>query len=106
MHAVEFIVERVETFEWNDEAFEQLVIPPKHKQVLRTLVESHNAGSAKKFDDFVSALFEIETGIDQGCPLSVILYTREGKQLSGPWTMSPLSSPEHPLKMYMTRCVT
>ena len=54
MHAVEFIVERVETFEWNDEAFEQLVIPPKHKQVLRTLVESHNAGSAKKFDDFVS----------------------------------------------------
>ena len=51
---VEFIVERVEKFEWNDEAFEQLVIPPKHKQVLQTLVESHNAGSAKKFDDFVS----------------------------------------------------
>ncbi|KAH9934468.1 P-loop containing nucleoside triphosphate hydrolase protein [Epithele typhae] len=50
----EFIVERVESFEWNDEAFKQLVIPAKHKQVLKTLVESHNAGSAKKFDDFVA----------------------------------------------------
>ncbi|KAI0703900.1 P-loop containing nucleoside triphosphate hydrolase protein [Cerioporus squamosus] len=51
---LEFMVERVESFKWNDEAFEQLVIPPKHKQVLRTLVESHSAGSSRKFDDFVS----------------------------------------------------
>ncbi|KAI0363580.1 hypothetical protein BV20DRAFT_904080, partial [Pilatotrama ljubarskyi] len=27
-----------------------------------------------KFDDFTSDLFGIESGIDQGCPLSVILY--------------------------------
>ena len=27
-----------------------------------------------KFDDFISALFDIVSGIDQGCPLSVILY--------------------------------
>ena len=27
-----------------------------------------------RFDDFVSQLFEIISGIDQGCPLSVILY--------------------------------
>ena len=47
------MVERVEEFKWNDEAFEQLVIPAKHKQVLRTLVESHTAGSSRKFDDFV-----------------------------------------------------
>lgn len=52
--AVEFIVERVERFEWNDEAFEQLVIPPAHKTVLKTLVESQNAGASAKFDDFVS----------------------------------------------------
>ncbi|KAI0672077.1 P-loop containing nucleoside triphosphate hydrolase protein [Trametes maxima] len=51
---LEFIVERVEQFEWNDEAFEQLVIPPAHKTVLKTLVESHNAGKSAKFDDFVA----------------------------------------------------
>ncbi|KAI0325822.1 P-loop containing nucleoside triphosphate hydrolase protein [Cubamyces sp. BRFM 1775] len=51
---LEFIVERVEPFEWNDEAFEQLVIPPAHKTVLKTLVESHAAGTSSKFDDFVS----------------------------------------------------
>ncbi|KAH9903164.1 P-loop containing nucleoside triphosphate hydrolase protein [Cubamyces lactineus] len=51
---LEFIVERVESFEWNDEAFEQLVIPPAHKMVLKTLVESHAAGTSAKFDDFVS----------------------------------------------------
>ncbi|KAL1948228.1 hypothetical protein VTO73DRAFT_12303 [Trametes versicolor] len=51
---LEFIVERVERFEWNDEAFEQLVIPPAHKTVLKTLVESQNAGASAKFDDFVS----------------------------------------------------
>ncbi|CDO77722.1 hypothetical protein BN946_scf184969.g73 [Trametes cinnabarina] len=50
---LEFIVERVERFEWNDEAFEQLVIPPAHKLVLKTLVESHSSGTAAKFDDFV-----------------------------------------------------
>lgn len=28
-----------------------------------------------KFDDFISDLFDIVSGIDQGCPLSVILYS-------------------------------
>ncbi|KAI0356819.1 P-loop containing nucleoside triphosphate hydrolase protein [Trametes cingulata] len=51
---LEFIVEHVEDFQWNDEAFEQLVIPPAHKTVLKTLVQSHNAGTSAKFDDFVS----------------------------------------------------
>lgn len=50
---MEFIVEHVEHFEWNDEAFEQLVIPPKHKQVLKTLVASHSTTHSRKFDDFV-----------------------------------------------------
>ncbi|EPS92587.1 hypothetical protein FOMPIDRAFT_7162, partial [Fomitopsis schrenkii] len=26
------------------------------------------------FDDFISHVFEILSGIDQGCPLSVVLY--------------------------------
>ncbi|KAI1787039.1 P-loop containing nucleoside triphosphate hydrolase protein [Ganoderma leucocontextum] len=71
----EFIVERVEHFTWNDEAFEQLVIPPKHKQVLKTLVESHNAGSSRKFDDFV-------TGKGHGLVINLFGNPGTGKSLT------------------------
>ena len=51
---MEFIVEHVTQFEWNDEAFEQLVIPAEHKMVLKTLVDTYNTGATTKFDDFIS----------------------------------------------------
>lgn len=51
---MEFIVEHVTPFEWNDEAFEQLVIPAEHKMVLKTLVDTYNTGVTTKFDDFIS----------------------------------------------------
>ena len=75
LFTVEFIVERVERFTWNDEAFEQLVIPPKHKQVLKTLVESHNAGSSRKFDDFV-------TGKGHGLVINLFGNPGTGKSLT------------------------
>ncbi|EPS96936.1 hypothetical protein FOMPIDRAFT_130886 [Fomitopsis schrenkii] len=53
-HWMEFVVERVTPFEWNDEAFEQLVIPAEHKMVLKTLVDTYNTGVTTKFDDFIS----------------------------------------------------
>ena len=51
--AVEFVVDFVEPFEWNNEAYANLVIPPEQKTILTTLVEAHNTGPAAKFDDFV-----------------------------------------------------
>ncbi len=72
---VEFIVERVEHFSWNDEAFEQLVIPAKNKLVLKTLVESHNAGSSRKFDDFV-------TGKGHGLVINLFGNPGTGKSLT------------------------
>lgn len=50
---VEFVVELVEPFQWNNEAYANLVIPPEQKMLLTTLVESHNSSPAAKFDDFV-----------------------------------------------------
>ncbi|KZT08231.1 P-loop containing nucleoside triphosphate hydrolase protein [Laetiporus sulphureus 93-53] len=50
----EFAIDHVETFEWNDGVFSQLVIPDQHKTILRTLVGSYNAGAASGFDDFVN----------------------------------------------------
>ncbi|TCD68283.1 hypothetical protein EIP91_011249 [Steccherinum ochraceum] len=50
---LEFVVDFVEPFEWNNEAYANLVIPPEQKTILTTLVEAHNSGPAAKFDDFV-----------------------------------------------------
>ena len=72
---VEFNTEHVQPIAWNDEAFEQLVIPPKHKQVLQTLVESHNAGASKKFDDFV-------TGKGHGLVINLFGNPGTGKSLT------------------------
>lgn len=50
---MEFVVDFVEPFEWNNEAYANLVIPPEQKTILTTLVEAHNSGPSAKFDDFV-----------------------------------------------------
>ncbi|THH28748.1 hypothetical protein EUX98_g5449 [Antrodiella citrinella] len=50
---LEFVVDFVEPFEWNNEAYANLVIPPEQKTILTTLVEAHNSGPSAKFDDFV-----------------------------------------------------
>lgn len=43
----------MQPFEWNNEAYENLVIPSEQKMLLTTLVEAHNSSPATKFDDFV-----------------------------------------------------
>lgn len=50
---VEFVVDFVEEFQWNDEAYQNLVIPPEQKVLLTTLVEAHDSSPTAKFDDFV-----------------------------------------------------
>ena len=48
---VEFNIQHVQPIVWNDEAFENLVLPDDRKDLLKSLVESHNSDSG--FDDFV-----------------------------------------------------
>lgn len=50
--SVEFNIENVSTFEWSSEPFENLVLPPAQKKLIRSLVETHNKDSTG-FDDFV-----------------------------------------------------
>lgn len=66
---VEFAVERVQPFEWNTEAYENLVIPPEQKAVLTTLVEAHSSVSAARVDDFVKG---------KGMGLVINLYGNPG----------------------------
>ncbi|EMD36673.1 hypothetical protein CERSUDRAFT_114625 [Gelatoporia subvermispora B] len=51
---LEFAIEHVDPIVWNDDAFENLVIPKEHKIVLKMLVENHESDNSAKFDDFVS----------------------------------------------------
>jgi len=51
LSTVEFDVEKVQEIEWNDDAFENLVLPPGRKQLLQSLVEAHHRGLG--FDDFI-----------------------------------------------------
>ena len=74
---VEFSVDFINTFEWNEEAYQNLVIPPGQKSVLKTLVEAHSTGPASKIDDFVKG---------KGMGLVINLYGNPGtgeKQLGG-----------------------
>ena len=50
----------------------QIGIPEAIVDWLRSKLRGRR--TSLKFDDFTSQLFEIISGIDQGCPLSVILY--------------------------------
>lgn len=60
-------------FEWNNEAYENLVIPPEQKSLLTTLVEAHNSSPASKFDDFVEG---------KGLGLVVNLFGNPGTGMS------------------------
>ncbi|OCH84460.1 P-loop containing nucleoside triphosphate hydrolase protein [Obba rivulosa] len=51
---LEFAIEHVDPIQWNNDAFENLVIPKEHKIVLKTLVENHESDNSANFDDFVS----------------------------------------------------
>ena len=48
-------------------------VPPQIISWLREKLRGRR--TRLKFDDFISDLFDIDSGIDQGCPLSVILYS-------------------------------
>ncbi|KAI0089637.1 P-loop containing nucleoside triphosphate hydrolase protein [Irpex rosettiformis] len=66
---LEFSVDLIDTFEWNEEAYQNLVIPPGQKSVLTTLVEAHSSGPAAKIDDFVKG---------KGMGLVINLYGNPG----------------------------
>lgn len=49
---VDFYVDQLTEPYWNDQAFDQLVLPEKHKRIVRALVESH-ARDGAQFDDII-----------------------------------------------------
>lgn len=49
--SVEFNVEKIQDVEWNEDAFDNLVLPNGHKYLLQSLVEAHHKEIG--FDDFI-----------------------------------------------------
>jgi hypothetical protein len=49
--SVEFSVEKIQDIEWNEDAFNNLVLPHDHKYLLQSLVQAHH--NEISFDDFI-----------------------------------------------------
>lgn len=50
---LEFTVSGVEEIVWNEDAYDNLVLPPSHKDIVRSLVESHKFDATHNIDDIV-----------------------------------------------------
>ena len=48
---MEFSVEKIQDIDWNEDAFNNLVLPHDHKYLLQSLVQAHN--NEIGFDDFI-----------------------------------------------------
>ena len=49
--SVEFSVDKIQDIEWNEDAFNNLVLPHDHKYLLKSLIQAHN--NEIGFDDFI-----------------------------------------------------
>nr|VWO96862.1 MSP1 protein-like protein [Ganoderma boninense] len=81
---LEFNVVHIEPIQWNDEAFEGLVLATDRKNLLRSLVDAHNADVG--FDDFVQ-------GKGQGLIINLFGPPGVGKTLSAEATSEHVRAP-------------
>lgn len=81
---MEFNVVHIVPIEWNDEAFEGLVLATDRKNLLRSLVDAHNADVG--FDDFVQ-------GKGQGLIINLFGPPGVGKTLSAEATSEHVRAP-------------
>jgi len=81
---LEFNVEKIQPIQWNQEAFDNLVLPSNRKELLRTLVEAHTQDLG--FDDFIS-------GKGQGLVINLFGNPGVGKTLSAEATSEHVRRP-------------
>lgn len=100
-YVVEFSVDGVQTFTWNDEPFTNLVLPRDQKSLILSLVEAHTQGISQGFDDFVR-------GKGQGLVVNLFGNPGVGKSLTAEATsereFSMTCIPFPCLKVGLRRC--
>ncbi|KLO07071.1 P-loop containing nucleoside triphosphate hydrolase protein [Schizopora paradoxa] len=83
---LEFSVEDIQTFSWNDEPFTNLVLARDQKSLILSLVESHMHRTSKHFDDFVQ-------GKGQGLVINLFGNPGIGKSLTAEATSEHVRKP-------------
>ena len=75
---VEFSISGLSEIEWNEKAFESLVLPLNQKNIVQALVESHRFHSAKTIDDVVQGKGKGLVSVLHGPPGTGKTLTAEG----------------------------
>ncbi|KAL9095222.1 MAG: hypothetical protein Q9165_002478 [Trypethelium subeluteriae] len=75
---LEFSLSGVRDIEWDENAFEALVMPPNHKRIVKALVESHKFHAAKTIDDVIQGKGKGLVSVLHGPPGTGKTLTAEG----------------------------
>ncbi|KAI9715935.1 MAG: hypothetical protein M1828_000523 [Chrysothrix sp. TS-e1954] len=75
---LEFSISGIRDIEWNEGAFDSLVLPAKQKSIVKALVESHKFHAAKTIDDVVQGKGKGLVAVLHGPPGTGKTLTAEG----------------------------
>lgn len=75
---LEFSLKGIRDIEWNEGAFDSLVLPPNQKSIVKALVESHKFSAAKTIDDVVQGKGKGLVSVLHGPPGTGKTLTAEG----------------------------
>lgn len=75
---LEFTVSGIKEIQWNENAYESLVLPPKIKETVKSLVESHRFHGAESIDDVIQGKGKGLVAVLHGPPGTGKTLTAEG----------------------------
>lgn len=75
---LEFTVSGIQDVEWNEGAYDSLVLPENHKSIVKSLVTSHKFSAAKNIDDVISGKGKGLVAVLHGPPGTGKTLTAEG----------------------------
>jgi ATPase family associated with various cellular activities (AAA) len=75
---LEFTVSGIRDVEWNEGAYDSLVLPENHKSIVKSLVTSHKFSAAKNIDDVISGKGKGLVAVLHGPPGTGKTLTAEG----------------------------
>lgn len=75
---LEFTVSGISEIEWNEDAFDSLVLPQEQKSVVKALVESHTFNAAQNIDDVIQGKGKGLVAVLHGPPGTGKTLTAEG----------------------------